>query len=384
MDRNYMKRALELAENGVGKVNPNPLVGAVIVKDGRIIGDGWHEEYGQAHAEVNAIHNAEVNAINHAERNATDNADASVEGSTVYVNLEPCCHHGKTPPCTELLISKGVKRVVIGTLDPNPLVAGRGVKRLREAGIEVTIGVMEQECRKSNEVFFHHMQKQRPFVVLKAAMSLDGKIAAPSGESKWITGEEARRDVQQLRKRYSAIMTGIGTVIKDDPALTCRLEGGGNLQRIILDSSLRIPPESRVLADPRENPAMLVCTERASPEKAKRLEDMGAKVLYCGSRNGYIDLTDLMEKLNSLSVDSILLEGGAKVNDSAFAQGIVDKMILYIAPKIIGGENSKTVVGGTGITSLSQAYPLIIESMEQIGPDMKITAYRKRKDEWNV
>lgn len=371
-----MKQALKLAENGVGKVNPNPLVGAVIVKDGRIIGEGWHEKYGQAHAEVNAIRSAEtpVGGIGR----------ETVEGSTVYVNLEPCSHYGKTPPCAELLIRKRVKRVVIGTLDPNPLVAGQGAQKLRAAGIEVAIGVMDQECRKLNEVFFHYMEKQRPFVILKAAMSLDGKISAPSGESKWITGAEARRDVQLLRKRYSAIMAGIGTVIKDDPELTCRLSGGRNPQRIILDSSLRIPPESKVLSDPVENPAMLVCTERASPDKARRLEDLGAKVLYCGSRNGQIDLADLMEKLGGLSIDSILLEGGAGVNDSAFAQGIVDKIILYIAPKIIGGEMSKTAVGGAGIASLDQAFPLTIESMERIGQDMKITAYRRSQGEWNV
>ncbi len=376
MDRRYMKRALELAENGVGKVNPNPLVGAVIVKDGRIIGEGWHEKYGQAHAEVNAIRSAETPA--------GCIGGETVEGSTVYVNLEPCSHYGKTPPCVELLIRKRVKRVVIGTLDPNPLVTGQGIQKLRAAGIEVEIGVMEQECRKVNEVFFHYMEKQRPFVVLKAAMSLDGKIAAPSGESKWITGEEARRDVQLLRKQYSAIMAGIGTVIKDDPELTCRLSGGRNPQRIILDSSLRIPPESKVLSDPMGNPAMLVCTERASPEKVRRLEDMGAKVMYCGSRNGQIDLAELMEKLGGLSIDSILLEGGAGVNDSAFAQGIVDKIILYIAPKIIGGEKSKTAVGGAGIASLDQAFPLTIQSMDRIGQDMKITAYKRSQVEWNA
>ncbi len=369
MEIGYMKRALELAEYGMGKTNPNPFVGAVIVKEGRIIGEGWHERYGQAHAEVNAIRDAEANAISKAE--------ASVEGATVYVNLEPCYHTGKTPPCTELLIRKGVSHVVIGALDPNPLVAGKGVERLREVGIKVTIGVLEQDCKKCNEVFYHYMETRQPFVVLKAAMSLDGKIAAPSGESKWITEEAARRDVQRLRNRYSAIMVGIETVIKDDPELTCRLEGGRNPQRIILDSNLRIPLESRVLKDPQKNASMIVCTERASRSKAKELEAMGAKLLRCGSRNEQIDLVDLMEKLGGLSIDSILLEGGARVNDSAFSQGIIRKMIFYIAPKIIGGEHSKTVVGGDGIKSLDQAYPLIVESMEQVGSDMKITAYQK-------
>lgn len=369
MDRHYMKRALELAENGIGRTNPNPLVGAVIVKGSRIIGEGWHEQYGQAHAEVNAIHNVEVNANNPEGTNA--------EGSTVYVNLEPCCHYGKTPPCTELLIGKRVKRVVIGTLDPNPLISGRGVQRLRDAGIEVTIGVMEQECKKFNEVFFTYIQKHRPFVVLKAAMSLDGKIAAPSGESKWITEEEARRDVQRLRNRYSAIMVGVETVIRDDPELTCRMDGGRNPLRIILDSSLRIPPDRKVLTDQQANRTMIACTERASPEKADQLKALGLELLYCRSKDNRIDLEDLMEKLGRLSIDSILLEGGAAVNDSAFSQGIVDKIILYVAPKIIGGEKSKTIVGGLGIDRLDQAHPLYIASMERVGEDMKITAYRK-------
>lgn len=367
MDIGYMKRALELAENGAGKTNPNPLVGAVIVKDGRIIGEGWHEHYGQAHAEVNAVRNAEARTAGEPEE--------TLEGAEVYVNLEPCCHFGKTPPCTELLIEKRVKRVVIGTLDPNLLVAGKGVQRLREAGIEVAAGVLEKECRKCNEVFFHYIQTRRPFVVLKAAVSLDGKIAAPSGESKWITKEAARNDVQLLRNRYYAIMVGIETVIRDDPELTCRLEGGRNPVRIILDSNLRIPIDSRVLRDRQGGSALIACTENASPEQARRLKALGAKLLHCRSRNGHIDLEDLMEKLGNLSIDSILLEGGAAVNDSAFSQGIVDKIVLYVAPKIIGGEKAKTFVGGRGIESLSQAHPLHIESVEQIGEDLKITAY---------
>lgn len=366
MDTDYMKRVLELAERGIGKTNPNPLVGTVIVKDGRIIGEGWHERYGQAHAEVNAV------------RNAAE----STEGATVYVNLEPCCHYGKTPPCTELLIREKVKRVVVGTLDPNPLVAGKGVQRLREAGIEIVSGVMEKECRRLNEVFFHYIQKRRPFVVLKAAMSLDGKIAAPSGESKWITEEASRKDVQLLRNRYSAVMVGVETVIRDDPELTCRLEGGRNPKRIILDSTLRIPLNSKVLKDRQNNPALIACTEWALTGNSEWIRLLGAELIYCRSRNGRVDLEDLMEKLGGLSIDSLLLEGGAAVNESAFSQGIVDKVILYVAPKIIGGEKSKTFVGGQGIGSLDQAWPLRIDSTERIGEDLKITAYRKGDGEF--
>lgn len=367
-DIRHMKRALELAEKSAGSTNPNPLVGAVIVKDGRIIGEGRHERYGGAHAEVNAVRSA----------------PESVEGAVVYVNLEPCCHFGKTPPCTELLIRERVKRVVIGTSDPNPLVAGKGIQRLKEAGVEVTLGVLDQECRKLNEFFFHYIQHRRPFVILKVAMSLDGKIAAPSGESKWITGDAARNDVQLLRNRYFAIMAGIGTVINDDPELTCRLEGGRNPLRIILDSSLRIPPESKVMTGGLDghggNNTLIACTESAPPDKANHLRNLGAELVYCRSRNGRVDLADLMEKLGARGVDSILLEGGAAVNDSAFAQGIVDKLILYMAPKIIGGEGSKTAVGGQGIDRLDQAHHLRIDSVEQIGEDLKITAYPKEEE----
>lgn len=368
MDSEYMKRALQLAENGIGRTNPNPLVGAVIVRDGRIIGEGWHEEYGKAHAEVNAINNAE-------------SSGETVKGTTVYVNLEPCCHYGKTPPCTELLIRKEVKRVVIGMLDPNPLVAGKGAQRLKDAGVEIEVatGMLEEECRKLNEVFCHFIQRRRPFIVLKAAMSLDGKIAAPSGESKWITEEAARRDVQLLRNRYSAIMAGVETVIKDDPELTCRLEGGRNPMRIILDSSLRIPLDRKVLSDQQNNRTVVACTEKAAPGRASELEARGVKILLCKSRNGRIDLADLTVKLGGFSIDSVLLEGGATVNDSAFSQGIVDKLILYIAPKIIGGEKSKTVVGGRGIERLDQAYTLRIESMERVGEDLRIIAYRHER-----
>jgi diaminohydroxyphosphoribosylaminopyrimidine deaminase/5-amino-6-(5-phosphoribosylamino)uracil reductase len=358
-----MKRAFMLAEKGAGKTAPNPMVGAVIVKDGRIIGEGWHERYGQAHAEVNAIKTAKE----------------SVEGATVYVNLEPCCHYGKTPPCTELLINSRVKRVVIGSLDPNPLVAGKGAQRLRDAGIQVTEDVLQAESLRLNEVFFHFIRTGRPFVIVKSAVSLDGKIACATGESKWVTGETARADVQQLRSRYSSIMVGADTVIRDDPQLTCRLKEGRNPRRIILDSSLRIPIESRVLTDQDRNPTLMACTERASPEAIKRFESLGAHVLLCKSRNGRVDLQDLMEKLGAASVDSILLEGGGQLNEVAFAQGIVNKVVLYMAAKVFGGAEAKTFVEGIGIDHPDQAYPFRFDMVENIGDDLKITAYPKGK-----
>ena len=363
IDMGYMKRALELAENGIGKTSPNPLVGAVIVKNGRIIGEGWHEKYGGDHAEVNAI----------------KNAIEPVESAEIYVNLEPCCHYGKTPPCSKMIIEKGIKRVIIGAADPNPKVDGGGIKALIDAGIEVTIGVMEEKCRKLNEVFYYYHEKRRPFVVAKTAISLDGKTTAPSGESKWITGEVARNEVQHLRNRYSAIMVGIGTVIKDDPELTCRIEGDKNPVRIILDSNLRISSNSRVLTDQERNPTIIACTESASFERASKLESLGAKVIRCKSLGSHVDLKDLMDKLKELAIDSILLEGGSAVNGTAFSQGIVNKIIMYIAPKIIGGEKSKTFIGGNGINQLSQAYPVWIESIERVGEDIKITAYLKER-----
>lgn len=365
MDREYMKRALLLAERGAGKTSPNPLVGAVIVKDGRIIGEGWHERYGEAHAEVNAVMNAKEDAA----------------GATVYVNLEPCCHYGKTPPCAELLISRRIKRVVIGSLDPNPLVAGKGVQRLNEAGIQVTEGVLKEESLRLNEVFFHFIGTGRPFVVAKSAVSLDGKTACKTGKSKWITGEAARADVQLLRNRYSAIIAGVDTVIRDDPELTCRLEGGKNPRRVILDSGLRIPSESRVLTGQDQNPALIACTERASPEAVKRIKALGADVLICSSRDGRVELRDLMEKLGAASIDSVLLEGGGRVNAAAFTQGIVNKVILYMAPKVLGGEEAKTFVEGVGVSHPDQSWQFRFDSVEMMGGDLKLTAYPKGKEE---
>lgn len=363
MDEFYMNRALILAERGMGRVAPNPMVGAVIVKEGRIIGEGYHEQYGTHHAEVNAIHRAVE----------------SVEGATLYVNLEPCSHHGKTPPCADLIIEKRIKRVVIGNLDPNPLVSGRGKEKLDRAGIETVVGVLEKECRQLNEVFLHYITTGRPFVVLKSAISLDGKIATSSGESKWITEEAARKDVHTLRNRYTAIMVGVDTVIRDDPQLTCRLEYGKDPVRIIVDSNLRIPLDSQVLKNQESNRTIIAAIKTVSLESVCRVEATGAKVVLCESKKGRVDLADLMDQLGAMKIDSILLEGGASLNDSAFAQGIVQKLILYVAPKIIGGAASKTFVGGEGISRLDQAYPLQIGSMERIGEDMKITAYIKQE-----
>lgn len=364
MDETYMRRALELAEKGAGRVNPNPVVGAVIVKNGKIIGEGYHQFYGGPHAEINAFHNAVE----------------EVRDSTLYVTLEPCCHFGKTPPCVDEIIRRGIKRVVVGVLDPNPLVAGQGVKRLQDHGIETNTGVMEEECRKINEVFMRYVVSKKPFVIMKSAMTLDGKIASHTGNSKWITGEEARKEVHKLRNRVSAIMVGIGTVLTDDPELTCRIEGGRNPKRIVVDSSLQIPFEAAVVKNCDETPVYIATTKKADMGKIKALEAKGIHVLVIPEFNGRVDLKVLLIKLGEVNIDSVLLEGGAALNYSAMAQSIVDKVQFYIAPKIIGGELAKTPLGGIGIPLMKDAFPIEKMTVRTVGEDVLLEGYVGRRE----
>ncbi len=359
MDNFYMELALKEAEKGKGKVNPNPLVGAVIVKNNEIIGIGHHEVYGGPHAEINAF----------------NNATSSVEGATMYVTLEPCSHYGKTPPCADKIIEKKLSRVVIGTKDPNELVAGKGVKKLLDAGIEVTIGVLEEECKKINEVFIRYITTKRPFVVLKVGMSLDGKICTSSGESKWITSEKSRENVHLLRNELKGIMVGVNTVIKDNPKLTCRIENARNPVRIIVDSTLRIPLDSYVVESAREIKTIIGTTEKADINALKFLEAKGVTIIKTESINGKVNLDELLMKLGELSIDSILLEGGAKLNYSALESGIVQKVLFYISPKIIGGDTSKTPVGGSGIDKLKDAFKIKKLSFKAIDEDILIEGY---------
>lgn len=364
MDEKYMDLALELAHKGEGKVNPNPMVGAVIVKDGKIIGQGYHERCGEGHAEVNAF------------KNATDN----VEGATMYVTLEPCSHFGKTPPCADKIIEKKISRVVIGSLDPNPLVSGRGVKKLIDAGIDVKYGVLEQKCIKLNEIFMKYIVTKTPFVVMKTAMSLDGKIATYTGESKWITGEEARLQVHYLRNKLMGIMVGVNTIIKDDPELTCRINEGRNPIRIVVDSNLRIPLNSKVVNTANIFSTIIATTNNYDNEKKKLLEDKGVKVIVVNSC-GRVDLRELMKILGELKIDSILLEGGGTLNFSALKEGIVDKIQIYIAPKIIGGENSKTPIEGIGIKELKDSFKVRDIKVNNIGEDIFIEGYIDKRGE---
>lgn len=350
-----MRIALELAKKGCGRVSPNPMVGAVIVKDGRIIGKGYHERYGDLHAE----------------RNALASCREKPEGATMYVTLEPCCHHGKQPPCTEAILEAGISRVVVGSADPNPLVSGKGIDMLREHGICVTEGILKEECDSINEVFFHFIKTKRPYVVLKYAMTMDGKIAAYTGASKWITGEEARGHVQQQRNRYSSIMVGVGTILADDPQLTCRIKGGRNPIRIICDSALRTPLSARVITTARKVPTILAtcCSDR---EKYEAYREAGCRILLMPEKNGHVDLQALMVRLGEEHIDSVLLEGGGTLNWSALESGIVQKVMVYLAPKLFGGQSAKTPVEGTGFSLPEEAAVLKNSRIRRLGEDFLI------------
>ena len=357
-DQNYMLRAIQLAKQGEGWTNPNPMVGAVIVKNGRIIGKGYHKKCGELHAE----------------RNAIASLTESAEGATIYVTLEPCCHYGKTPPCTEAIIEQKIKRVVIGSRYPNPKVSGKGIKMLQEAGIEVIEDFMREECDRLNPVFFHYITTKTPYVVMKYAMTLDGKIATKTGASKWITGEAARAEVQHMRHRYMGIMAGIGTVIADDPMLNVRVEDWKSPIRILCDSGLRIPLDGQIVKSAGKYRTIVAYADSENTEaKRKRLHEMGVETICCPDENNQVDLKKLMKYLGEEGIDSILLEGGGTLNDSALRAGIVQEVQAFIAPKLFGGMNSKTPVEGIGVRFPSEAVKLKCTDICQIGEDIRIT-----------
>ena len=355
----YMRLAIEEAKKGEGFTNPNPMVGAVIVKDGRIISKDYHHKYGDFHAERNAILNCKE----------------SVAGAEMYVTLEPCCHYGKTPPCTEIIIESGIRKVYVGSFDSNPLVAGKGIRQLKEHGIEVIAGVCEQECITLNKIFFHYIKQKTPYVVMKYAMTADGKIATRTGASKWITGEAARERVQRSRHKYMGIMAGVGTVLADNPRLTCRLEGKKNPIRIICDTNLRTPLTAEVVQTANEIPTILATAERDSEKMAPYLQK-GCQILSIPLEEGKLDLKILMQKLGEQGIDSILLEGGAILNYSALKSGIVNAVEMYIAPKLFGGAQAKTPVEGFGVELPDDAFELCNPNIQQVGADILI--------EWEV
>lgn len=351
-DTEYMHLAIQLARQGCGWVNPNPMVGAVIVKDGKIIGQGYHKRYGELHAE----------------RNALANCQTSTTGATLYVTLEPCCHYGRTPPCTEAIIESGISRVVIGSSDPNPLVAGKGIAILRSHGIGVIEHVAKDECDKFNESFFYYIQNRMPYVVMKYAMTMDGKIATRTGKSQWITGENARLRVHEDRHRYSAIMVGVGTVLADNPMLTCRLENGRNPLRIICDTGLKTPLQAKVVTTADIAPTLIV-TDVTDANRHQPYLDAGCEIMVVPQKDNHIDLNSLMQRLGERQIDSLLLEGGGTLNWSALQSGIVNKVQAYIAPKLFGG-NGKTPVEGLGVDSPSGAFLLSAPVITQVGDDI--------------
>ncbi len=370
----YMQHAIELARKGEGWTNPNPLVGAVIVKEGRIIGEGYHHQYGELHAEREALKDC-------AER-GNDPA-----GAEIYVTLEPCCHYGKQPPCCEAVAQAGIVKVYVGSRDPNPLVSGKGNTFLRERGIEVVEDFLRDECDALNDIFFHYISTKSPYVALKYAMTLDGKIATRTGKSQWITGEAARGHVQKLRNRYAGILAGIGTVLADDPKLTCRLQDaegnlcGNNPVRIIADSHLRLPLESTLVHTARDVPVIDFCLEKelSRPENAGRitlLRDAGVEVVGVPADSaGHISIPHVLQEIGQRKIDSVLVEGGGEINYAFLENNCVQCIYAFIAPKLFGGQ-AKSPVAGSGVELPDQAFTFTLTDTQHFDGDILLT-YKK-------
>lgn len=355
-DEKYMRLAMQLAGNAIGRTSPNPLVGAVIVKDNRVVGCGWHRKAGTPHAEVHAL----------------NQAGELAQGADVYVTLEPCAHYGKTPPCAKALVEAKVKNVYGGLLDVNPKVAGKGFKILEDAGIHVEYGFLQDELRKQNEVFFKWIEHKKPFVVLKAAMTLDGKIATATGQSKWITNETSRAYGYKLRDIYDGIMVGINTVIEDNPMLTARVDGGKNPIRIVVDSSLKIDINANVVQD-KSAKTIIATTDKADKDKILKLQAQDVDVIVVDKdKNDKVDIEKLLDILGQQNICSILVEGGATLSGSFVAKKLVDKVYFFIAPKIVGGKEAKTPVAGTGILNLQEALALKDIQIEKLKEDILI------------
>lgn len=364
-DEQMMARAISLARNGLGRTSPNPLVGAVIVRDGRIVAEGWHRKAGTPHAEIHAL----------------NMAGELARGATVYVSLEPCAHYGRTGPCARALVEAGVSRVVVAMTDPNPKVAGKGIAILQEAGIEVTTGVLEQEARQLNEVFLKWMTTGLPFVALKTAMTLDGKIATATGQSQWITNEASRYETHRLRDIYDGILVGINTALADNPSLTTRLKEyqGRNPVRIVVDSRARLPLTAKLVTDGAARTIVAV-TEQAPAERVEALRSAGVEIIVAGSSN-HVDMQSLMEQLGVMKISSVLVEGGGSVNFSLLQAGLVDRVYAFIAPKLVGGRDALTPVEGEGFQELDRAVELENIQLRQLGSDVLLTGIVKRNTE---
>ncbi|NRD78311.1 bifunctional diaminohydroxyphosphoribosylaminopyrimidine deaminase/5-amino-6-(5-phosphoribosylamino)uracil reductase RibD [Bacillus sp. BRMEA1] len=353
----YMDLALKTAQAMKGQTDPNPLVGAVIVNENRIVGIGAHLKAGEPHAEIHALRMAGEKA----------------KGGTIYVTLEPCSHHGRTGPCAVALVEAGIKTVVIATLDPNPVVSGNGVKILKDAGIEVVVGIREQESQRMNEVFNKFIVQKKPFVTMKAGSTLDGKIATHSFDSKWITSEGSRRDVHQLRSENMAILVGVNTVIKDDPELTARIPNGRNPIRIILDSTLKIPMESKVITDKLAE-TWIFTSKRYDPKKREALQSQGIKVFHT-TGDVKVDPNEVLQIVGENLISSVFIEGGGTIHAAFLENQLIDKVILYVAPKLLGGKDAPTFLEGTGVDKMRDAVELDNVEVEKIGNDFKFSGY---------
>lgn len=364
-DEQMMARAISLARNGLGRTSPNPLVGAVIVRDGRIVAEGWHRKAGTPHAEIHAL----------------NMAGELARGATVYVSLEPCAHYGRTGPCARALVEAGVSRVVVAMTDPNPKVAGKGIAILQEAGIEVTTGVLEQEARQLNEVFLKWMTTGLPFVALKTAMTLDGKIATATGQSQWITNEASRYETHRLRDVYDGILVGINTALADNPSLTTRLKEyqGRNPVRIVVDSRARLPLTAKLVTDGAARTIVAV-TAGAPAERVEALRSAGVEIIVAGS-GAHVDMRSLMEQLGAMKITSVLVEGGGSVNFSLLQAGLAERVYAFIAPKLVGGRDALTPVEGDGFQELDHAVELENIQLRQLGSDVLLTGIVKRNTE---
>ena len=370
LDEKYMRAAIKQAQKAYA-INETP-IGCVIVYEGKIIGRG----YNRRNTDKDPLAHAEIKAIKKASKKM---GDWRLEQCTMYVTLEPCCHQGKTPPCTDIILERGIGKVYVGSMDPNPKVAGKGVQILRDHGVEVETGLLEEECLSLNEIFFHYITTKMPYVAMKYAMTLDGKIASFSGDSKWVTGEKAREHTHFLRKKYRGILVGIGTVLADDPMLNCRIENGVDPVRIVCDSHLQIPLECQ-LVKTAKNIETIVCYAEENEEKQKALMEAGVQLIKA-EKDGQVDLEKLMMELGSMEIDSVLVEGGGAIHGSFLTSGLVQKVYCYIAPKMIGGKDALSPVLGKGIEKMSDAVEITDVTVQNFGSDICVSGHMKQKKE---
>ena len=357
-DTYWMKRVLRLAAKGRGRTSPNPMVGALLVKGDKIIGEGYHAKAGTDHAEIVALRNAGKEA----------------REATLYLNLEPCTHYGKTPPCLPAVIEARVKRVVVGMEDPNPLVTGRGLEGLKQAGINVEAGVLEKECRQLNEAFCKYIPRKEPFVILKAAATLDGKIATREGDSKWISGEMSRSLVHRMRDQVDGVVIGIGTVLRDDPLLTARIKNGRDPFRIVLDSQLRVPEEAKVIGE-FPSKTVIATTELGAQDKMARLKKKGVQVMVLESQQGRVPLKHCLSQLGEMGMMSLLVEGGSQVNSSFLEEGLIDKVLLFFSPRLLGDNEALGIFSGARKMDLTETIPLDGLRVKRIGEDILVEGY---------